>query len=42
MKGIIVKIAVFMSVSGGAIMGVAHGASARLAGNHCEPAVVDD
>jgi hypothetical protein len=41
MKQLIVRAMVFTSVCGGTLVAVAHAASARLAANHCEPAIDD-
>jgi hypothetical protein len=42
MKRMAMRVAVFTSVCGGALVAVAHAASAKLATNHCEPIVSAD
>jgi len=42
MKQLFVRVVVFTAVCGAALVGVAEAASAKLAGNHCEPVIEDD
>ena len=42
MKRIALRLTVFTSVCGGAIVAAAHAASAKLSTNHCEPVVSAD